>query len=61
VHIEPVGTGVVEAGNEVANEPKVFVIVDPDAELDGDWNDLSTIFPSSQRGRGRGYMRNVRR
>lgn len=23
--------------------------------------DLSTIFPSSQRGRGRGYMRNVRR
>ena len=27
----------------------------------GDSKDLSKIFPSSQRGRGRGYMRNVRR
>lgn len=27
----------------------------------GDAKDLSKIFPSSQRGRGRGYMRNVRR
>ncbi len=27
----------------------------------GDKSDLSKIFPSSQRGRGRGYMRNVRR
>ena len=27
----------------------------------GDKNSLSRIFPSSQRGRGRGYMRNVRR
>jgi len=29
--------------------------------INGGSKDLSKIFPSSQRGRGRGYMRNVRR